>query len=176
MTNTELKSVGEMCDEIKSLKAENKSLKATNKSFRERFEEESSDEETSEEFERGYETCKNDMFDQYDAAVNPLKAEIKSLKEEKKNDDRCFWELNEEAEKLKEQAEDAFQAIAEALCGEGEDAGGHGPLAALDHHAQACGQNAVAGAVSIRGDGWNPGHRDHLQHHLRLVCMKGTLP
>jgi hypothetical protein len=31
-------------------------------------------------------------------------------------------DLKEENEKLKEQAEDAFQAIAEALCGEGEEA------------------------------------------------------
>ena len=120
MSNTELKSVGEMCEEIKSLKAENKSLKATNKSFRERFEEESSDEETSEEFERGYETCKNDMFDQYDAAVNPLKAEIKSLKEELDNrvfdkqgakdcfdlvDQEDLDEANEEIEKLKAENE-----------------------------------------------------------------------
>ena len=144
MSNTAKKSVGEMCDEIKSLKAENKSLK-------ERFDAESSDEETSEEFERGYETCKNDMFDQYDDAVDPLKAEIKSLKaenkkvkalkaenktlkEEKKTDDRCFWELNEEAEELKEQAEDAFQAMAEAMCGEGEDAENADNLAGWGDH------------------------------------------
>ena len=144
MSNNELKTVGEMCDEIKSLKAENKSLK-------ERFDAESSDEETSEEFERGYETCKNDMFDQYDDAVDPLKAEIKSLKaenkkvkalkaenktlkEEKKTDDRCFWELNEEAEELKEQAEDAFQAMAEAMCGEGEDAENADNLAGWGDH------------------------------------------
>ena len=100
-------------EEILKIKAENESLKAEN--------------------EREHDG-RNADNDENDAREKKLKDEIKSLKEEKKNDDRCFWELNEEAEKLKEQAEDAFQAIAEALCGEGEDADNADNLAGWGDH------------------------------------------